>query len=75
MTSVQFTDEDVTSMEQFGRMLSQKAMFNMSMSDIIAFHQLLIKYNQITRKVSDHVVELKKIVEPPTPAAEATKAD
>lgn len=69
-----FTDDDVQSLESFGKYVAQKATFNMSVADMIAFHKLLVQYNQITRKVNDHVMELKQVIEPEKQKSEKQKA-
>ena len=61
-----FTEEDVRKADQFAKTLT-KAKFEMTVPEWLAFHQQLVWYNEMIKKVSAHVLEITKVSAPPEP--------
>ena len=59
-----FSKEDADLLEAFGKFIAQKAVMNLNVTEIIQFYKLLSQYNQVTRKIDAHVMELVRITEP-----------
>lgn len=58
-----FTDDDVKFMDTFGAYLTKHSKFSMKLNEILEFHKLLVKYNDLRTKVKNSVVGEFKIKE------------
>jgi hypothetical protein len=68
-----FTKDDVTKADKFAQALS-KARFDMSVTEWIQFHQQLIWYNQLIKKIQDHVFEPVKVTDEQPSAKNSKKS-
>lgn len=64
-----FTDEDVKFLDQFGEFLLKNARMDLSIPDIIQMNKYLAQYNVVRKKVANNVMEVKRIINPPEPEA------
>lgn len=67
-----FSREDADFMEAFGKFIAQKARMDLTVPEVIQFHKYLVQYNQLTRKIDSHIMELIRVVEP-EPTSEQKK--
>lgn len=59
-----FTQDDVTKLEEFGKFLISKAVFNnISIQEAVALNRHLQFYNQIVKKVQDSIFEITKVTQ------------
>ncbi len=63
--SLTFTDDDVEQARGFGKFIQAKAEMKLSIPEAVQLNRYLAFYNQLTRKIEAHVMELKKIVTAP----------
>jgi hypothetical protein len=69
-----FSKDDVAKADKFAQTLA-KAKFDMSVSDWLSFHQQLIWYNQLIKKIQEHVFEVEKVHVPePEPKPKTKKS-
>lgn len=67
-----FTKDDVIKADKLAQTIS-KAKFDMSVSDWLQFHQQLIWYNQLIKKIQENVFEPVKLTEPEPKAKKTSK--
>lgn len=67
-----FTDEDVKKAKEFAAMLS-KAELQLPLDQYPRVYGMLVWFQQATKKMEDHVMELKRIIEPPPEPVKKTR--
>ena len=59
-----FSEDDVKKADQFAKTLA-KARFDFTVTDWLSFHQQLVWYNSVIKKIQDNVLEVKRVTDPP----------
>ena len=63
-----FTRADVEDADKFAKMVA-KARLDLSVTEWLEFHRLLVRYNQLVRKMADNQFEVVAVYEPEAASA------
>lgn len=58
-----FTEQDLTILDEFGKLVNDKATFDLSTADAVKLVKCLNGINQIRKKVSDNILEYRSIMQ------------
>lgn len=65
-----FTDQDVQNLDEFGKFVSDRAEFRLSTRDAVQLVRLLNAINVIRKKISDNILEYRSITNQESETAE-----
>jgi hypothetical protein len=66
-----FLEEDVKNLQGFLQFVADKATFTLDMSDAVQLAKYRVFGAELLKKINDHVLELKNIIEAPKPKRKA----
>lgn len=70
--SGQFTQDDFAFTQEFAKFILNKMTMTVTAKEAIDFNKMLLKYNELCRKVEANILEVTKVTEP-EPKAKKSK--
>ena len=69
-----FTEKDIEQLDEFGKLINDKATWNLSTADVIKVYKGLLFINSTRKKIADNILEYRRILQDVEPVKQKRKA-